>query len=85
MYMIISMRNASLFAAASLGCFIIAAMTLLSPEVKATNSQASVEAAQCTSLLNSYHDSGTKPAYGTPEYKRYAECYLIVCGAQLGW
>ncbi|WP_432285502.1 hypothetical protein SLT36_01520 [Aminobacter sp. BA135] len=79
------MRNVQLLAAASLGCFMIAAMTLASPEAVAVSSWPPFKAAQCASLVNSYHDSDTLPAYGTREYKRYAECYLIVCGTQLGW
>jgi hypothetical protein len=85
MYMTASMRNASFFAAASLGCLILAAISLASPQALAVSSWPPFEKVMCARLLDSYHDSGTQPAYGTPEYKRYAECYLIVCGTQAGW
>jgi hypothetical protein len=79
------MRNTSLFAAASLGCFIVAAMSLASPQALAVSSWPPFERATCARLLDSYHDSGVKPAYGTPEYRRYAECYYIICRSQLSW
>jgi len=80
-----SMRNSPLFAAASLGCLIIAAYGMASPQAVAVSSWPPFKKAMCASLVENYHDSGTRPPYGTPEYKRYAECYLIVCGTQLGW
>ncbi|MDH4986680.1 hypothetical protein QEZ47_14315 [Aminobacter anthyllidis] len=79
------MRNASLFAASSLGCFILAAIATASPQALAVSSWPPFEKIMCASLVNSYHDSSTRPPYGTPEYKRYAECYYITCGTALGW
>ncbi|QND63592.1 hypothetical protein HB777_06530 [Mesorhizobium loti] len=78
------MRNVYLFLAASLGCLLLAAVSLASPEaIEATlfpNAKA-VKVAQCSRLLQSYHHGNrTMPKYGTPERNRYEDCYYLICG-----
>lgn len=80
------MRNVYLFLAASLGCLVLAGVSLGAPgAIVATlfpNARA-VKVAQCSRLLQSYHDGDRMmPKYGTPERTRYEECYFLICGGR---
>ena len=80
------MRNVYLFLAASLGCLLLAAVSFGAPGVIGDtlfpNARA-VKVAQCTRLLQSYHDGDrTMPEFGTPERTRYQDCYYLICGGR---
>lgn len=81
------MRNVSLFLAASLGCLLLAAVSLgmggTVVETLFPNARA-VKVAQCSRLIQSYHDDNrAMPERGTPERTRYVDCYYLVCGIRL--
>ncbi|MGX9143444.1 hypothetical protein [Mesorhizobium sp. 128a] len=77
------MRNLYLFLAASLGCLVLAAVSLASPQVLHVtlfpdgNAQ---KVAQCRSLLKTRFETGKWPDKGAADYIRYDECYYLICG-----
>lgn len=80
------MRNVYLFLAASLGCLLLAAVSLAWPgAIVATlfPNATAVKVAQCSRLLQSYHDNRSTPERGTLERKRYVDCYYLTCGMRL--
>lgn len=72
------MRRVQLFLAASLGCFILAGVMLVSPDAVS-----GARMAECTKILEGYDKAGSTPRRGTPERQRYVDCYYVVCGIRL--
>ena len=80
------MRNVDFFLAASLGlgCLVLTAVSLARSEAAVTlfPNVRVIKVAQCSRLLQSYHDgSRTMPESG-PERTRYEDCYFLICGGR---
>ena len=78
------MRNVYLFMAASLGCLMVAGMSMISPAAIALDFM-SPGRSECSNLLESYGNGREMPKPGTAEYARYADCYKIICESGWSW